>query len=404
MSCASCAQTIDATLKRLQGVDDATINVANDTGVVIFDETQTSKEAIIKSIQDAGYDAELDKQSTQKIAMLVEGMTCASCVANVDRAVSALEGVTEVNVNIANDKMTLVYDKDKVRISDIKKAVQDSGYHAKLQEEVRDDVDPEMEKVAIAKKRMSYSAIIAGVMMTLMIVHMFLIEVPFYTPIVAIMAIPVVFVLGRHVHIGAYKSLRNLRPNMDVLVSMGSLPPYLIGLVGLFIPMTTFIEMATAIMTFHLIGKYLETRAKGKASQAIKKLINLGAKQARILVEGEEIEVLTSELSEGDVMVIRPGEKIPTDGVVIEGESLIDESIATGESMPVKRQVDDEVIGATINKVDARLYHPKALGKVKIVYALQEKNIFQIMYKSIGESMIIFNNTIKIHANTSLKW
>ena len=350
MSCASCAQTIDATLKRVKGVHDVVVNVANDTGVVDYDEDVLTAEAIIESIRSSGYDAELDDRHTKRISMRVEGMTCAACVANVDRAVTKLKGVSDVNVNIANDKLTLVYEQDKVRISDIKKAVQDSGYQARLEEELNDQVDPDVEKVNIAKKRMLLSGIIAGTMMTLMVIHMLIIPIPLYTPIVAIMAIPVVFILGRHVHVASYKSLRNLRPNMDVLVSMGSLPPYLIGLLGLFFPITTFVEMATTIMTFHLIGKYLETRAKGKASLAIKKLIDLGAKKARIIVEGEELEVLTSELSEGDTMIIRPGEKIPTDGVIIEGESLIDESLATGESMPVKRIKDDAVIGATINK------------------------------------------------------
>ena len=371
MSCASCAQTIDATLKRVEGVHDATVNIANDTGTVSFDETVLTPEEIIKAIKDSGYDAELDHRQSKKITMLVEGMTCASCVSNVDRAVSKLNGVSEVNVNIANDKMTLTYDSEKVRISDIKKAVQDSGYNAKLQEELTDEVDPDVQKVAIAKKRMIYSAIIAGTMMTLMVIHMFFVEVPFYTPIVAVMAIPVVFVLGKHVHIASYKSLKNLRPNMDVLVSMGSLPPYLIGLLGLFMPITTFVEMATTIMTFHLIGKYLETRAKGKASLAIKKLIDLGAKNARILVDGEEIEVLTSELSEGDIMIIRPGEKIPTDGVIIEGESVIDESLATGESMPVKRVKDDSVIGATINK--------QGLLKVRVTKVGDETFLAQVI-------------------------
>jgi P-type Cu+ transporter len=152
------------------------------------------------------------------------------------------------------------------------------------------------------------------------------------------------------VHKASFKSLKHGRPNMDVLVSLGSLPPYLIGLMGLFFPITTFIEMASTIMTFHLIGKYLETKAKGKASQAIKKLIELGAKTATIMINEETFEVLTSELSVGDIMLIKPGEKIPTDGKIVFGESLIDESLATGESMPVTRSVGDQVIGATINK------------------------------------------------------
>lgn len=201
-----------------------------------------------------------------------------------------------------------------------------------------------------AKKRVQLSSTITILMMSLMLIHMFVVEIPLYTWIIAILGFPVIFIIGRHVHRGSYYSLKSLKPNMDVLVSLGSIPPYLIGLTGLFFPITKFIEMATTIMTFHLIGKFLESKAKGKASQAIKKLMELGAKTARILVDGNEIEVLTNELSVKDIMIIRPGEKIPTDGMIIEGKSLIDESIATGESMPVKKHVGDNVIGATINK------------------------------------------------------
>ena len=185
---------------------------------------------------------------------------------------------------------------------------------------------------------MLISLAISGIMMTIMMINMFVIPVPGYLPIVVLLGLPVVFGTGWHVHVGSFKALKNKSPNMDVLVSLGSLPPYLIGLLGFFIPIQTFVEMATTIMTFHLLGKYLEVRAKGKASQAIKKLLEMGAKSARIIVDGREIDVPIKDLQIGDIMLVRPGEKIPTDGVVVEGSSLVDESMATGESMPVKRK------------------------------------------------------------------
>ncbi|HAS74161.1 MAG TPA: heavy metal translocating P-type ATPase, partial [Clostridiales bacterium UBA8960] len=171
-----------------------------------------------------------------------------------------------------------------------------------------------------------------------------------YFLLTVILGVPVVFGTGLHVHKASFKAIKNKSPNMDVLVSMGSLPPFLIGLLGFILPIQTFIEMATTIMTFHLIGKYLEARAKGRASQAIKKLIQMGAKTAKILLNGEEIEIPTKDLQVGDIMIIRPGEKVPTDGTIIEGSGLLDESMATGESMPVKRQIEENVIGATILK------------------------------------------------------
>ncbi|MFU8786243.1 MAG: heavy metal translocating P-type ATPase, partial [Candidatus Izemoplasmataceae bacterium] len=371
MSCASCVNNIESILNKQEAIEKTVINLMNDTGVVTYDETILDEEKIIKMIKDTGYTATVIHPNIKTIAFRVEGMTCSSCANAISSAIKKLPGIIEHNVNVASDKLSVKYDEDQVKISQIKHAVKAAGYELFLEEEVKTDIDPDTIKMDIAKKRMQKSAIIVSIIMTLMIVHMFIIEVPFYTPIVAVLAIPIVFILGRHVHVAAYKSLKNLKPNMDVLVSMGSLPPYLIGLMGLFMPITTFVEMAATIMTFHLIGKYLETRAKGKASQAIKKLIELGAKTARILVDGEEIEVSTKELSEGDIMVIRPGEKIPTDGVITEGESLIDESIATGESMPVKRKAGDEVIGATINK--------QGLLKVKVTKIGEDTFLSQVI-------------------------
>ena len=350
MTCASCANAIDQVLKRKDGVIKANINLGNDTAFITFDESIINIDQVIETIESAGYDATIKEETLKSITLRVEGMTCATCAGNVDHAVRNLSGVNEVSVNIANDKMTVTYDTEVLKLSHMKKAVQDIGYDIMLEEDMDESVDPDVLKMQKAKKKMLISASISAVMMTLMVIHMFITPIFGYTVIVALLGFPVVFILGSHVHKASFKSLKAKRPNMDVLVSLGSLPPYLIGLLGLFMPITTFIEMAATIMTFHLIGKFLESKAKGKASLAIKKLIELGAKTARILVEGVEIEVLTSELSVGDVMIIKPGEKIPSDGKIIEGESLIDESLATGESMPVKRKTGDPVIGATINK------------------------------------------------------
>ncbi len=346
MSCASCVNAIETTLNKKDEIESVTINLLNNTGIISYDESKTNSDKIITWIKDTGYDAIVIDQHESKKTYLVEGMHCASCAKSIETALSKIDGIKQVSVNLASDKVTLTYDSDLVKLSDVKSLVDDIGY--KLIEE--DQTDEDEVKMQKAFNRVKISAQIAAIMMSLMVIHMFIISIPFYTLITAVLAIPVIFILGRHVHVAAYKSLKNLKPNMDVLVSMGSLPPYLIGLMGLFFPITTFIEMATMIMTFHLIGKYLETRAKGKASQAIKKLIELGAKTARILKDDEEVEVDTNDLSVGDIMVIRPGEKIPTDGKIIKGETLIDESIATGESMPVKRKKGDTVIGATINK------------------------------------------------------
>ncbi len=363
MSCATCANSVNSVLEHTEGVHDVSVNVVNDTADVTFDENTIDSEGVIAAIESAGYGAFLLDDSLERITLRVEGMTCATCVGNVEKTLKNLEGTEEVSVSLASNKATLKYNPQTIRISEMKKAVQQIGYDITLEEEIDDSEDPDVTKMKIAKKKMLSSAVLASIVMILMVIHMFVVTIPFYTPITAALGAPVVFYFGYRVHRGSFKSLKNLSPNMDVLVSLGSMPPYLIGLMGLFFPVTTFIEMATAIMTFHLIGKYLESRAKGKASQAIKKLVELGAKSARIVVDGEEIEISTKELSQGDLMVIRPGEKIPTDGVVKEGSTTIDESIATGESMPVKRGVGDEVIGATINKQGAIKVEVTKVGK-----------------------------------------
>lgn len=353
MTCASCANTIDKTLNRLEGVIEASINLAQDQAMITYDEQILDEESLIQSIVDVGYDASKFIDEIEDLTFRIEGMTCASCAQNVERAVKKLEGIENLSVNIATDKMHVSFNHQKLKLSDIKKAVYDAGYDAYLEQEIDETIDPDIVKMKIAKDKVKISLSISIVMMTLMIIHMFVISIPLYTLIVALLGFPVVFILGLPVHKGSYKSLKSGHPNMDVLVSLGSLPPYLIGLLGLFLPIQTFIEMATTIMTFHLLGKYLESRAKGKASEAIKKLVDLGSKTANVIIDGQTFEVLTSELSIGDIMVIKPGEKIPSDGIIIEGSTLVDESLATGESMPVKRGVGDQVIGATINKEGA---------------------------------------------------
>ncbi len=284
-----------------------------------------------------------------KDTLVIDGMSCAACAASIETVLKGVPGIQEAGVNFASEKLNLRYDPDTIRLSEIKKRVKNVGYELREQDDEA-DADAEVTKMKQAKRRLVLSSLSAGTVMVLMVVHMFVAQVPGYLGIVTLLGAPVVFGLGFHVHIASFRVLRSGRPNMDVLVSLGSLPPFLIGLAGFFFPVQTFIEMATTIMTFHLIGKYLEARAKGHASQAIRKLIQMGAKTANIMVDGQETEVEVKELKTGDLMIVKPGEKVPTDGRVVAGESRVDESMATGESVPVAKAVGDEVIGATINK------------------------------------------------------
>jgi P-type Cu+ transporter len=288
--------------------------------------------------------------------LVVPGMGSDHCAGIVRSSIERLEGIESIRTNISNHRVQVKVDETGPDLDAVRKAVENAGYEVddaidESRDKGRDSAEMEEAYLKRAWRRFVIAAIPTTLIMILMMPHMFWQPIPGYLAIVAILAFPVVFLYGGWAtHVSSWKAITNRTANMDVLISMGSLPPYLIGLAGFIWPMTSFIEMAATIMTFHLLGRYLETRAKGRASQAIKKLLTLSAKTARVERDGEEIEVPVEELEIGDVMIVRPGDKIPTDGKIVSGSSHVDESIATGESMPVEKSTGDEVLGATINK------------------------------------------------------
>ncbi|MEW5887070.1 MAG: heavy metal translocating P-type ATPase [Pseudomonadota bacterium] len=297
--------------------------------------------------------------ASKTVLVTVPGMGSDHCAGLVSTSIRRMEGIEAVETNIANHRVTVRFDATRTQPDAIRAAIERAGYDVDgvasvdLESPASEQQATESEEryLALAWRRLWIAAIPTTVIMVIMAPHMFWQPIPGYLAIVAILAFPVVFTNGGlATHRSAWRSLTNRTANMDVLISLGSLPPYLIGLIGFIYPMTSFIEMAATIMTFHLLGRYLETRAKGRASQAIRKLITLGAKTATVLRDGREVEVPVAELAVGDVMVVRPGAKVPTDGKIVEGGSHLDESIATGESVPVEKGPGDMVIGATLNK------------------------------------------------------
>lgn len=373
MSCSSCSARVQKELSSLKGIINSNVNISNHKGMAEYNEGEIDVQDIVKAVENAGYSVILDKEKElEKVTLKVKGMDCVSCSNNIEKTLGNTDGVESAVINFATEKVTIEYDPKKVRLMDIQKKISDIGFQLILEKDKDDDeIDEDEIKINKIKRKMQISLIISTVMMTLMVINMFVIPIPGYLTIELILGFPIIFGTGWYVHVGSFKALKNKSPNMDVLVSLGSLPPYLIGLAGFFIPIQSFVEMATTIMTFHLLGKYLEARAKGRASQAIKKLLQMGAKSAKIIVNGREIEVPIKDLQIGDIMVVRPGEKIPTDGIVIDGNSSVDESIATGESMPVKKEKGNEVIGATINK--------QGLLKVKVVKVGKDTFLSQVI-------------------------
>ncbi|MDP1702750.1 MAG: heavy metal translocating P-type ATPase [Aestuariivirga sp.] len=358
-----CAGIITTSLKRLDGIATVQTSVAGHKVLVRFDPKVTGSIALKAAIERAGYDVAgvsepESTDGTRALRLIVPGMGSDHCAGIVSGSIKRLSGIAEVGTSIASHRVTVRFDPATTDSTKIRAAVERAGYDVAAVEEAKPSakdraVEEGIEEryLAQAWKRVWIAAVPTILIMILMGVHMFWAPVPEYLAIVAILAFPVVFLAGGFAtHRSTWRSLTNRTANMDVLISLGSAPPYLIGLVGFLYPMTSFIEMASTIMTFHMIGRYLEARAKGRASQAIRKLLTLGAKTAAVLRDGAEVEVPVAELQVGDVMVVRPGAKVPTDGEVVEGASHLDESIATGESLPVEKGSGDTVIGATINK------------------------------------------------------
>jgi Cu+-exporting ATPase len=361
MNCASCAQTVEKALQAVEGVAQVRVNFATEKATIEYDPSQVKEADLAKAVESAGYSVVGERE---KAIFKIGGMTCASCVQTIEKALNKAAGVFEANVNLATEQATIEFDPGVTNLRELEKVVEGTGYRVvRAEEKEEEKVDEDIIKVQ-KSRRLFISALIPEVIvMILMMLHYMVVKIPGYNLTVALLGFPIVFLSGWPTHRASWRAIRHGRANMDVLISLGSVPPYLMGLAVFIFPAAAFIEMATTIVTFHLLGRFLEVRAKGKASQAIKKLLQLGAKTARILVDGMEKEIAIEEVKVGDIMVVRPGEKIPTDGVIVEGESAIDESMATGESMPVNKKMGDEVIGATINRQGLLKIKATKIGK-----------------------------------------
>jgi len=357
MSCASCARTIEKALGSVKGVQRANVNFATGKATVEYDESITGPGDFKKAVSDAGYDT-LPEES--KDIFKVEGMSCASCARTIEGVLSKMEGVSQATVNFAAGNLNVVYDRGRVSPEEMKKEVKDIGYTLREGKEgsAGGDYDKEEKLMKKAVDKVIFSFIFTVPVFALMFMALLEGGVAARLPgsgrlwvlIQGLLAFPVVFIAGFQTHRGTFNSLRRGSANMNVLISLGTFAAYGYGIAALFADVYPFFGLAAGIMAFHLLGRFLETRARGKASRAIKKLLQMEAKTARIISGGEEKAVPIEEVRLGDIMIVRPGEKIPTDGKVTDGASSVDESMATGESMPVEKRKGDEVIGATINK------------------------------------------------------
>ena len=362
MSCANCSQTIGDTLESLDGVSEANANYATDDATVEYDPEEASLAEIYEAIETAGYSAERASRSIG-----ITDMSCANCAETNESALEDVPGVIDANVNYATDEATVEYNPDDVSLSDLYEAIEGAGYAPVRDEGDEESAGERRDAARQAELRKQRRLTIFGAVLSapflLFLADKFLLggtlipETVFgidFGWLEFLLATPVQLVLGRPFYVNSYNALvNNRRANMDVLIALGSSTAYVYSLVVLLglLAGSMYFDTAALILVFITLGNLLEARSKGQAGEALRKLLEMEAETATLVDEdGNEEEVPLEDVEVGDRMKVRPGEKIPTDGVVVDGQSAVDESMVTGESVPVEKEADDEVIGSTINE------------------------------------------------------
>ncbi|WP_454054048.1 heavy metal translocating P-type ATPase [Clostridium sp. Marseille-Q7071] len=380
MTCAACSKAVERVTKKLNGVQESNVNLATEKLNITFDENKVSIEDIKQAIEKAGYKAKND--SVIK-TLKIQGMTCASCSKAVERACKKLNGVIAANVNLATEKLTVEFESDKIRLSEIKKAIEKAGY-TPLNDDLNIDEDKERKNKEEKSlyKRFIFSAIFTVPLLIISMGSMVGLELPtiinptdspFNFALIQFILTTFVIFIGKKFFKVGFKSLIKGSPNMDSLISIGTLASYGYSIYAMFeiyfsgnhnIAHTKlYFESATVILTLITLGKYLEAKTKGKTSEAIKTLMGLTPKTATVEKDGQEQNIPIDDVEVGDIIIVKPGEKLPVDGVIISGSTSIDESMLTGESIPVEKNIDDNVIGASINKNGLIKYKATKVGK-----------------------------------------
>ena len=365
MHCGSCAINIEKSIKKIKGVKSASVNFATKK---LYIEGDFSDDEIKKAVSKVGDYKAISEESKfsektkegeeQTTTFIVKGLDNPHCAMVIEKALKKI-GVEKIDININTHKAKITSSVSKKKII---QAISEAGYDILKEEESEED--SEIKEMNQAKKKMLYSWIFALPIGILMLIEMFTsLKIPYIDIIFVLGAIPVLFVFGWKTYVSGLKSARYFSFNMDFLIMLGTFIAFITGIIKFFLPIANYAAIAGMIMAFHLTGRYVESKARGRASQAIKKLLKLGAKTAIIIRKNKEIEVPISEVKIGDIMIIKPGEKIPTDGVVVKGESAVDESMVSGESMPVEKKKNDKVIGATINQDGVLYVKAEKIGK-----------------------------------------
>ncbi|MEM8533866.1 MAG: heavy metal translocating P-type ATPase [Chloroflexota bacterium] len=400
MTCATCSKRVEKALNKAPGVSETNVNLANEQATISYDPTQTTPTELQSTVEKAGYGV-----VTDRIEFPVTGMTCATCSKRVEKALKKAPGVLDAHVNLSTEHATVTYTPATTGWSELKATVERAGYGVieTPDEAMHDaeDIEAAARERELADKRRK---LLVGVLLSVPVfvvsmsrdfgliapwifvegvtAHPGMMHHPAHTDLLnwllLLLATPVQFYSGWDFYVNAWKALKARTANMDSLIAMGSSAAYFysVALMAFGLAGHVYFETAALIITLILVGKYLEVRAKSRASAAIKALIGLQAKTARVLRSGGEQDIPVGEVRQGDIVIVRPGEKIPVDGVITSGRSSIDESMVTGESLPVEKVEDDPVIGATINKTGSFQFRATRVGKetalAQIIRLVQE--------------------------------
>ena len=378
MTCSACANRIEKVVSKMEGVEEANVNFATETLTVNYDDKVITKADIEQKVEKIGFKIQ---KNIQLHTYKIEGMTCSACANRVEKITKKMPSVENAVVNFATEKLSISYDADVINFGDIKAKVEKAGY--KLIREDEQKVEEKSKKLDEKGKlfwRLILSLIFALPLLTITMGHMVGMPLPNimdpmmnplnFAIIQLVLTIPVMIIGYKFYYIG-YKNLFKLSPNMDSLIAIGTSAAFIYSLYGTYkiytgdgsYAMSLYYEAAVTILALITLGKYLEAISKGKTSQAIKKLMGLAPKTATIVRDGKELVIPIDEVIVGDIVIVKPGEKLPVDGEVIEGSTSVDEAMLTGESIPVEKTVGSKVIGASINKTGFIKYKATKVGK-----------------------------------------
>lgn len=373
MTCASCASHVEKALNQVPGVKETNVNLAIEKASIRFNNGSVPAEMLVAAVRDAGYDV-----PTTTLTLPIGGMTCASCVTHVEGALAKVPGVTNASVNLATEKATVHYVPDVADLGEFKRAVADAGYQVLDIVENVDEIPEDRERAAREKemKVLKSKFIFAAVLSIPIFLGSYPEWFPWLPPLlknwvfVFFLVTPVQFWSGWQFYRGAWGAAKHKTSDMNTLIAIGTSAAYLYSAAVTFFPQffpagmdTVYYDTSSIIIALILLGRILEARAKGQTSEAIRKLMGLQAKTARVLRDGQEIDIPVNDVVLDDIVLVRPGEKVPVDGEITDGHSTLDESMVTGESIPVDKKVGDEVIGATINRTGAFKFRATKVGK-----------------------------------------